>query len=235
MNKFLLSLFVFMMFIAGLLNADTENNSSLIDFFKKLDSGNKQTVVAFGTSLTKYGAWVSLMNEWFGKEYPGLVTVINSGGPGQHSDWGVKQVKKLVNAHKPDLVFIEFSYNDAHTRFKLSVPHCRENLNKIVDTIKKANPNVVIVLQTMNVPLGNHQVSRPEIEKFNDNYRNYAKEQKVILIDNYPAWLKIHDNELEKYKKFVPDGSHPNKNGIIAVTWPAIKKVLESAKNAKNP
>jgi hypothetical protein len=50
----------------------------------KLDAGEKQTVVTYGTSLTAGGAWVAQVREALSKKYPGRLTVINSG---QGSMW----------------------------------------------------------------------------------------------------------------------------------------------------
>ena len=210
----------------------------LVEFFKHIQSGQKQGVVAYGTSVTKYGAWVSLMEQWFNEKYPGMVTVINSGGPGQNSDWGLAQIQKQVLDHQPDLVFIEFAINDAHVRFKMPVERGKENLDKIVQAIQKQNPKTAIVMQTMNclwdAPKGmaRGDTDRPQMEAYNENYRAYAREHHLPLVDNYPAWLKIKQTDLSKLQELIPDGTHPNKFGSLAVTWPGLKEVLEKAQAA---
>jgi len=216
--------------------ARAEPTPALVDFFQKLKAGEKQTVVAFGTSLTRDGAWVGLMREWFEKKFPGLVTVVNAGGRGQNSDWGVKQVEAGVLARHPGLVFIEFSYNDAHQRFNLTPEHCLENLEKIVAALRRENPPIAIVLQTMNAPWNppsgnfvNAETNRPNLETYNENYRHVAREQKLALVDNYPVFLKIKETDLPKYQAIVPDGSHPNKIGSTEVTWANVKALLEAA------
>ncbi len=212
----------------------------LTAFFKKLQSGQKQTVVAFGTSVTKYGYWVTAMQQWFDQKYPGLVTVINSGGPGQNSDWGLAQVKPLVLDHHPDLVFIEFATNDAHVRFKLTVEHAKDNLDKIVTAIQQQNPQVALVLQTMNTfwdaPKGfpTAATSRPQLNAFYDNYRNYAREHNLALVDNYVKWEEMKEKDYANFQIMLPDGTHPNKNGSLAVNWPNIQELLEAAQKASS-
>lgn len=209
----------------------------LQEFFKKLKAGEKQTVVAYGTSLTAAGAWVPLMQKWFEEKFPGQVTVINSGGPGQHSDWGVAQLENKVLAHSPNLVFVEFSYNDAHQRFKLTPEHCRKNLEAIVEAIRSNDATTAIVLQTMNAPwdppegkgMKDSATNRPELEIFNDNYRAVAKAQNLPLVDNYPDWLAIKESDFPRYQTLVPDGSHPNKTGGTEVTWKNLEKLLEKS------
>jgi len=212
-------------------------DSNLAAFFQRLQNGEKQTVVAFGTSLTRDGAWVSLMEQWFNEKYPGLVTVINSGGRGQNSDWGAAQVQSQVLDHHPDLVFVEFSYNDAHQRFKLTPEHCQENLLKIIGEIQKQNPQTAIVLQTMNAPWNaptgfvDSETNRPNIEAYNENYRIVAKEKSLPLVDNYPVWLKIKESDPSTYHTMVPDGSHPNRPASEKVTWADVKALLEAAQS----
>lgn len=206
--------------------------------FTALKNGEKQTVVVYGTSLTAGGAWAVELKKWFETNYPGLVTFVNSGGPGQTSDWGVTNVAKKVIEKKPDLVFIEFAFNDAHEKFNLPVEKGAANLDKIVQSIQQANPKTTIVLQTMNVPYdaanGNRSASaRPKLQEFNDNYRKYAQAHGLPLLDHYVAWKKFAEADRAKYEKVVPDGTHPNAEGSLAVTWPGIREWLDRACGAK--
>lgn len=195
-----------LLLLAGLITVRAEAADPLAGFFARLKAGEKQTVVAFGTSLTAYGAWVPQMQQWFEEKFPGQVHVINSGGPGQHSDWGAAQVSSRVLAHSPNLVFVEFSYNDAHTRFKLTPEHCRKNLESIIEAITSADPSTAIVLQTMNAPwdppegrgMTDSATNRPEPDVFNDNYRAVARERGLPLVDNYPDWLKIKETNMPR-------------------------------------
>lgn len=206
-------------------------------FFKKLEAGEKQTVVVYGTSLTHGGAWAQATRQWFEQTYPGQVTFINSGGPGENSDWGLHHLQAKVLDHRPGLVFIEFSYNDAHEKFALPVERGAANLAKMVAAIRAQNPDTIVVLQTMNVgwdaPNGNRSLSgRPALNRYNENYRVFAREQGLPLLDHYAAWLKLKQTEPEKFQRYVPDGSHPTTEGSLALIWPAIKTWLEEARAA---
>ncbi|MEJ0000410.1 MAG: hypothetical protein WDO13_15385 [Verrucomicrobiota bacterium] len=109
-RSLLLSLLAFAL-VSGLSTARAAD-PQVTTFFQHLQAGKKQTVVAYGTSLTAYGAWVQFTQQWFDTQFPGLVTVINSGGPGRNSDWGLASLKTQV-LDQPDLVFIEFSITTA--------------------------------------------------------------------------------------------------------------------------
>ena len=214
--------------------APRDKNTAL--FFQKLKKGEKQTVVTYGTSLTQGGAWVPMLKAWFDTKYPDQVTLINSGMPGRNSDNGRQNVQSKVVAHAPDLVFIEFAYNDAHEKFKMPVERGASNLEKIVTAIRTANPNVAIVLQTMNVPWDKPNAggttrsaaARAGLQAFNDNYRNYARAHDTELLDHYIAWKQWQETDPPAYQASVSDGTHPNKIGIEHATWPLLKSWLES-------
>jgi acyl-CoA thioesterase-1 len=203
--------------------------------FRELAAGKSQTVIVYGTSLTHGGQWAVAMKGWFDKEYPGQVKFINSGGPGENSDWGLANLKSKVLDHKPNLVLIEFSYNDAHQKFKMPVERGEENLRKIVEAIRAQDPNTTIVLQTMNVgwdaPNGKGSFSiRLDLESYNENYRRLARELGLPLLDHYAAWKKLKDMDPETYQRYIPDGTHPEAEGSLSVTWPAVKAWLEAGK-----
>lgn len=216
-------------------SAATPADPALATFFAKLRAGEKQSVVAYGTSVTRDGAWVKLMDDWFAQKFPGQVTVINSGGRGQNSVWGLANVEPQVLAHHPGLVFIEFGINDAHERFKLPVEQCRKNLDGIIAAIRAQNSDTAIVLQTMNAlwdaPNGfkTADTSRPHLNDYYENYRAAARALRLPLVDNYPAWLKMKQTDYAHFQALLPDGTHPNKNGSLEVTWPAVRALLETA------
>jgi len=205
--------------------------------FANLRAGKAQTVVLYGTSLTAGGEWAVATKAWFSEHFAGKATVINSAGPGQNSHWGLANLDERVLAHQPDLVLIEFSYNDAHEKFNLTVEQAAKNLDAIVRGIRAKRPTCDIVLQVMNAnwdaPNGKRTMSaRPQLTAFNDNYRACAKANNLPLIDHFPAWQQLKEKDPERFHAFVPDGTHPTKEGSLAVTWPAVKSLLERAAQA---
>jgi acyl-CoA thioesterase I len=208
--------------------------NSLSSFFRNLASKKKQSVVVYGTSLTEHGAWAQALEEWFDAEYPGLVRFTNSGGSGKNSKWGVAHLEKLVLSHRPDLVFLEFSYNDAVQESDLSLERCKSNLHRMVTGIRQQNPETIIVLQVMNppwdAPNGKLAASkRPDVNGYNDIYRAYAREFGLALIDHYPSWEALRSGDPERFHQSIPDGSHPSSEASLAVTWPKIRSLMETA------
>jgi acyl-CoA thioesterase-1 len=134
----------------------------------------------YGTSLTYGGAWTVATKKWFSEAYPEKVKFLNSAGPGQNSDWGLANLKTKVLDHQPDLVFLDFSYNDARDKFRMPVAQGAANLRKMIEAIRSQTPDATIVFQTMNIgwdaPNGNGSLShRPNLEQYNDNYRKVTQ------------------------------------------------------------
>jgi acyl-CoA thioesterase-1 len=194
-----------------------------------LEAGKKQTIVTYGTSLTAAGAWVKQMTAVLEQKFPQQATVINSGGSGKWSDWGVANLQQRVIDKKPDTVFIEFSINDSVERFEGSVPIAQKNLEKMIAAILKGNPQCEIILMTMtpgNAHPAGHKAHRKDIEKHYEMYRNVAKERKFLLIDHYPNWKSLQTKEPAMFKKYVPDSVHATPEGCAKIITPAILTAL---------
>ena len=210
-----------------------------VTVFKSLQAGRKQTVVVYGTSLTIQGAWARSLADYFEKNFPGQVTFENSAKAGMHSDWGVANLRERVLDKKPDLVFLEFAVNDASTHNQVSLEKAGANLDAMVQALRGQNPQVDIVLQTMNlawdsprVPGKKYGSDRPDLAAYYDVYRRYAHDHGLPLVDNQPHWQALWDESREKYQDAVPDGIHPGDAASVAVTWPAIRTLLEQARQA---
>ena len=85
MNKSRLTTILLILFCIPTALCEASEKSKLIT---NLESGQKQVVVAYGTSLTANGPWVKQVAAVLEKQYPGLITIINSGGSGQWSSTG---------------------------------------------------------------------------------------------------------------------------------------------------
>ena len=209
-------------------------------FLQALHAGQRQTVVVYGTSLTAIGEWPNELRRYFDREYPGQVTFFNAAQSGQHSNWGVAHLAERVLAQNPDLVFLEFAVNNAATKHHLSTEQAATNLDLMVRALREQNPQVEIVLQTMNPawdsptePGGKKYGSdRPQIVDYYAIYRRYAREHGLPLVDHLPAWQALQRDNLPEFQRLVPDGIHPGPEGSLAVTWPAVRALLESARAA---
>lgn len=198
-------------------------------FVESLRAGREQTIVYYGTSLTAAGAWTRALTDELKAKFPGQVVAHNKGGPGMHSGWGLRSVDERVIAYKPDVVFIEFSINDAVARFKLSPAKAKENLNQMIDRIRAALPGCEIILQVMNPVVGKPEGDsgwRPTMEECQNNYREVAKERGLKLIDHMPAWSRLLKNDEARFRAYVPDGVHPAQEGWLAIVMPELRRQL---------
>lgn len=207
--------------------------------FRALAAGQPRVVVTYGTSLTHKGAWVGELSTWLSSEFPGLVTFHNAARSGMTSDWGVANLSARVLAHKPDLVFIEFSANDAATKNNISQEKSRANLDAMIRALREQNPAVEIILQTMNpawdspkTPDKKYGSERPELAAYYAVYRDYARDHSLPLVDNYPVWKRHLDENPSSFQRAVSDGIHPHSGPSKSITWPAVKSLLEAARAA---
>lgn len=202
-------------------------------FITALAAGQHRTIVAYGTSLTANGAWVSKMNAWLSEKFPGQFTVINSGLSGKNSADGLAQLQEKVLNHNPDTVFIEFAMNDAFRYTdgtpQLSILQAKGNLEAIIQAIQQQNPQAEIILQTMNTvwnsPTGSNQSAtlRPELAAYYQMYRHVAAARGLMLIDHEAAWSALQTESPATFQSYVPDGVHPNAIGSEDIMLPLLR------------
>lgn len=212
-------------------------------FIRRLDAGGKITIVTMGTSLTG-GQWRwpdVMMTGWLNRDYPGQVTLFNEGvgasassvGPGNNTALSGLGKLPVVLARKPDVVFIEFSVNDAYLPYKISLEDSKKNLNTIIDRILDANPKAEIILQTMNPVKDKPEhgadgaaTRRPKLAEYADGYRQVAKIRGLRLVDHYPNWTRLMRERPAEFDKLVPDGVHPHDEGYWTVLLPELRRNL---------
>ena len=193
---------------------------------KGLARGEEKTIVAYGTSLTEYTGYANDLKTIFEFKYPDKATVINSGKGASDSNWGRENVESFVADHNPDMVIIEFSINDAFLERSISLGRSKENLLYMVERIRRVNPECEIVLMTMDMPLGIHFDTRPDVEDYYELYRKTAEEEGFFLVDNISDWKELLAEGEEEYLKLVPDGIHPSQQGHRKITVKNLLNVL---------
>ncbi len=197
---------------------------SLSATISKLENGKHQHIVVYGTSLTEGGAWVSGLKEILDRRFPGQVKLTNSAKAGQWSGWGLENLEERVIALAPDAVILEFAINDSFLPYQTSVTKCDENLNALIDRIHVANKNCEILLMTMNPPVREHLEIRPLIEQYYQVYRDTARRRGLLLIDQYPVWRRMLDENPAEFDRLIPDGIHPSDEGATKITLAEIVK-----------
>jgi hypothetical protein len=127
---------------------------------------------------------------------------------------------------KPDTVFIEFAINDAVAGRNVSIEQARVNLEDMIDRLLKSNSDCEIILMTMNSCVGQHKARRPDLASYYQMYRDVAEDRRFQLIDHYPVWEKLLNENPGLFIQYVPDGIHPVREGAIDVIMPTMIQSL---------
>jgi lysophospholipase L1-like esterase len=191
-----------------------------------LRAGQSRHIVCYGCSLTAGGAWVGHLRERLEELFDDRATVTNSGKSTMCSRWGVENLYTKVIALEPDLVFVEFSMNDAFLDYGVTLDECRDNLENMAERIGRARPACEIVIMVMNPVRGKSAGFRPRLEEFNQVYRDVARDRGLFLIDHYPAWSRVLTEDAARWERYIPDGLHPSPAGCEKVTTPEILAFL---------
>lgn len=202
---------------------------------KDLRKGQDRTLVVYGTSIARLGngpLWVEKIGEVLNADYKGRVTVLNRGGSGRNSQWGANNFADSVLSVKPDAVIIEFSVNDAVTRFDISPEQSVKNTDYMIRKVREQNPKAeVILLVVSSNPIGKAAESRPDIATYNEGYHALAEKYKLQIVDFTPVWSGIIEKSGEKgMRVYLHDGVHSTKKGALEMIAPRVIEALKTGK-----
>jgi alpha-L-rhamnosidase len=206
---------------------------ALSQLITNLNAGKTQTVVTYGTSLTRPAEWPDQLNAWFATEFPGQVQLINRGIPSSSSQNANPFFDALVNldarvlSNNPDTVFVEFAINDALVSNNISPQQSRDNLNTMIDRILENHSGREIILMTMNPawdPPDQFAAgsARPNLAEYYQGYRDVAAQRGLLLIDNYINWVQLQNTNPNLFEQYIPDGVHPTSEALLQIVIPAI-------------
>jgi len=102
-----------LLLLAAFSAASAAETRTLGRVFQKLKAGDEVAICYFGGSITAAPGYRVKTFDWFKKTFPNArLREINAAIGGTGSDLGAFRCSHDVIAHKPDLVFVEFSIND---------------------------------------------------------------------------------------------------------------------------
>ena len=173
--------------------------------------------VTEGSGSTGGGRWSSLVTDYYKKAYKNkTVTELNAGIGGTGSGYGIIRMKNDLKLDSkkdaPDIVFIEFSINDA-TSEKRSEGKMR-NMDSLIRQLLNAPKIPVIVMVHLTKASGNeYEKPNPALEYSMADFHEVAEHYGIHEIDvNEYIWNKINDGEFV-WREIAGDSAHPNNVG----------------------
>ena len=202
-------------------NAETTTPDTEIN---QTENNNVKTIVFFGDSLTA-GYGLDDVNDAF----PGIIqqkidslqlnyNIVNSGVSGETTSGGKNRIDWVLN-QKPTVFILELGANDGLRGVPLK--QSKENLQDIIDAVKKKYPETIIVLAGMQIP---PNMGQEYTNEFKNMFPDLATKNDLYLV---PFLLENVGGISDLNQK---DGIHPTKEGhqILAKNvWTVLKPILK--------
>jgi len=183
-----------------------------------------KTILFFGDSLTAgfgledsneaYPAVIQTKIDSLGLDY----VVVNSGLSGETTSGGLGRINWVLN-QKVDVFVLEFGANDGLRG--ISLAETRENLQAIIDRVRKKYPGIPIILAGMQLP---PNLGQDYTKEFKSIFEELAEKNALEII---PFLLKDVGGIPELNQD---DGIHPNVEGqkIVANNvWVVLEPLLK--------
>lgn len=204
----------------------------------KLREGKPVRIACLGGSITAANGWRVKSRAWFAEKFPNAkVEEIHAAIGGTGSDLGVFRVQRDALSKNPDLLFVEFSVNDASA----APEQIWRGMEGIVRQTWAHNPETDIcfvytfaVGQEKFLEKGECPRAASTMEQLAEHYNiptiNFAK--RIVELQQAGKLIYKSDAPTEAgVIRFSQDGVHPLDEGhqiytdVIAEVWPAIEAV----------
>lgn len=179
------------------------NYSLNVEQFRSYPDSHED-IIFLGNSITAYTYWNELLS---------LPQSRNRGISGD-TTFGILERLDEVTEGKPSKIFLLIGINDISRNVPADL--ILRNYNRILARIQRESPRTEIFVQTI-LPVNNtftryknHYNKNEIIAAVNNGLRQFAKEEKITLIDLHPHFLD-EQNRLDK--KYTEEGLHLNAAG----------------------
>ncbi|MCA9449555.1 MAG: SGNH/GDSL hydrolase family protein [Candidatus Omnitrophica bacterium] len=186
----------------------------------RLESGESLKIVAIGDSITagtnSPRPYSAILEEQLNARFPrARVRVVNAGVPGDTAEGGLRRVDRDVLSQSPDLVLIEFGWNDLKNG--VSAEDFETSMRSLVGQIRSDSEAMIYLLTTTHV---NVVLSSWKISSRNKIIRAIAKDLDCGLIDLDRAFGYETGSGVDLKDLLSNDNLHPSDLGqsLIART-----------------
>lgn len=180
--------------------------------------------VAFmGTSLTwppSSGFWLKDCENFLQSKTSKEVRFYQRGLGGAIASTGYSDRGAAIGM-RPKVIVLEYAMNDAATSNGITTSQFSSVMSDLINAIKIGSPNSKIALMTMNPTIGEALTRVPNVNSYYQILRNLSVSQSLTLIDNFPLWGSPTAGQ-------IPDGVHPTREALRAVTVPNVANVLQT-------
>lgn len=206
------------------------------------------TIVAFGDSTTALRPTVEKV---YADRLPTMLeahgisaTVINSGVGGSHTghlednalhkrQHALDRFQTAVRDHDPDIVIIQFGWNDSwvdqggeESASRIPLADYRKNLHHMVTTLQ--DDGAKVILMTPNRPQATMAAWRVKrTEEYVDAVRELASELKLPLVDVWAAYAQYNSIDGQNSDVLLVDEVHPGDKGHALVAEQLAKLIPE--------
>jgi len=195
-----------------------DQSKYLVNFRKKLESGQALSIVSYGNSITAGGEASSteyrfqfIYGNYLKSIFPQANFKIEDVSiPGYSSKQGIEWWDTYIGKTSPDLVLVGWGMND-HNKGGNSPEQFRKNLVKLVGMIKERK-NAEVILYSAFPPHNDWHYGSHSMELYAEATKQAAIEAHCAYVDVYSTWMKVFKRK-DQSSLLGNNINHPNDFG----------------------
>ena len=195
-----------------------DQSKYLVNFRKKLESGQPVSIVSYGNSITAGGEasstafrFQSVYGNYLKSIFPQANFKIDDVSiPGYSSKQGIEWWDTYIGKTSPDLVLVGWGMND-HNKGGNPPEQFRKNLIKLVGMIKERK-NAEVILYSAFPPNDDWHYGSHSMELYAAATKQAALEANCAYVDVYSTWMKVFKRK-DQSSLLGNNINHPNDFG----------------------
>ncbi|HAT4314748.1 TPA: SGNH/GDSL hydrolase family protein [Clostridium perfringens] len=140
------------------------------------------------------------------------IMVFNTGVSGATTRDIIRDFHICINIYDPDVVFIMLGMNDSSNQI-VPLEEYRSNILELINKVREIG--AIPIIQTSNII--KMDLSRKSLKFYMDIVKAVARENNVMLIDNYSHWEELEKENSNLKNELLNDLIHPNEKGHLEI------------------